>query len=79
MDSEFDPPTLGVTFLGTSHGFDEKGNTTGFIIWINGGGDNTLLNPILTVSTGILVDPPPITTAYLKEHGIPGNSTVCIL
>ena len=26
QDSEFIPPVLGVTFLGTSHGFDPKGN-----------------------------------------------------
>lgn len=55
--SLFDPPTFGVTFLGTSHGFDPKGNTTGFIVWING--------------RGILVDPPVQTTGYLRENRIP--------
>ena len=48
----FDPPTLGITFLGTSHGFDPLANTTGFIIWING--------------HGVLVDPPTSTTRYLE-------------
>eukprot|EP01119_Soliformovum_irregulare_P016674 TRINITY_DN4868_c0_g1_i4.p1 TRINITY_DN4868_c0_g1~~TRINITY_DN4868_c0_g1_i4.p1 ORF type:complete len:786 (-),score=204.84 TRINITY_DN4868_c0_g1_i4:504-2861(-) len=56
----FDPPTFGVTFLGTSHGFDPnpKNNTTGFILWING--------------SGILIDPPTTSTDYLKENGIKG-------
>ncbi|PRP78065.1 hypothetical protein PROFUN_14039 [Planoprotostelium fungivorum] len=52
----FEPPTFGVTFLGTSHGFDKNGNTTGFIIWING--------------RGIVVDPPVQTTDYLHSQGI---------
>eukprot|EP01118_Nematostelium_gracile_P002122 TRINITY_DN1227_c0_g1_i1.p1 TRINITY_DN1227_c0_g1~~TRINITY_DN1227_c0_g1_i1.p1 ORF type:complete len:1049 (-),score=230.27 TRINITY_DN1227_c0_g1_i1:34-2751(-) len=66
LNSEFEPPTLGVTFIGTSHGFDAKGHTTGFIIWING--------------AGILVDPPPITTEYLRSNGIPASLVQkCIL
>lgn len=52
----FDPPQFGVTFLGTSHGFDPQGQTTGFIMWVNG--------------NGILVDPPVHTTDYLQKHGI---------
>lgn len=32
---EFEPPAFGVTILGCSHGFDPKGSTTGFILWIN--------------------------------------------
>lgn len=52
----FVPPTFGVTFLGTSHGFDATGNTTGFIIWING--------------SGILVDPPLNSIEYLKANGV---------
>lgn len=52
----FMPPTFGITFLGVSHGFDVKGNTTGFIIWING--------------QGILVDPPANTFSYLNAQGI---------
>ncbi|EGG20846.1 cAMP/cGMP-stimulated cAMP/cGMP phosphodiesterase [Cavenderia fasciculata] len=54
--SKFRPPTFGLSFLGTSHGFDPYGHTTGFIIWING--------------NGILVDPPIGTTTYLKSKGI---------
>jgi hypothetical protein len=34
--SQFDPPVFGVTVLGSSHGFDPKGNTSGYIVWING-------------------------------------------
>ncbi len=52
----FQPPVLGVTFIGTSHGFDPKGRTTGFIIWING--------------EGVLVDPPVQTTEFLHMSGI---------
>eukprot|EP01133_Synstelium_polycarpum_P002564 gene2564-2940_t len=56
---KFSPPTLGLTFLGTSHGFDPNGSTTGFIIWING--------------AGVLVDPPIGTTTYLAQHGLAGH------
>lgn len=56
LSSAFVAPTLGVTFLGTSHGFDPNGSTTGFIIWVNG--------------NGILVDPPTQTGAYLAANGI---------
>lgn len=52
----FSPPTFGLTFLGTSHGFDPNGHTTGFIVWING--------------QGILVDPPSHTSKYLRANGI---------
>ncbi|KAL6066497.1 cAMP/cGMP-dependent 3',5'-cyclic-AMP/GMP phosphodiesterase [Balamuthia mandrillaris] len=52
----FEPPVLGVTFIGTSHGFDPAGKTTGFIIWING--------------YGVLVDPPVETPKFLEENGI---------
>eukprot|EP01132_Coremiostelium_polycephalum_P002503 gene2503-3096_t len=56
---KFTPPTLGITFLGTSHGFDVHGSTTGFILWING--------------NGVLVDPPVGTTTYLYQHGLAGK------
>jgi CRP-like cAMP-binding protein len=52
----FEPPVFGITFIGTSHGFDAKGRTTGFIIWLNG--------------YGVLVDPPMQTTDFLRRHGI---------
>lgn len=53
----FQPPTFGVTFLGTSHGFDANGQTTGFVIWING--------------KGVMVDPPPHSSLLLRMMGIP--------
>ena len=31
----FVPPYFGITMLGNSHGFDPKGTTTGFVVWIN--------------------------------------------
>jgi len=53
----FVPPAFGVTFLGTSHGFDAKSSTTGFVVWING--------------VGLLVDPPPNSGPMLELMGIP--------
>lgn len=32
----FKVPTLGITVLGSSHGFDPHGSTSGMIIWVNG-------------------------------------------
>ena len=55
----WEPPDFGVTFLGTGHGFDTKDATSGHIIWING--------------KGIMVDPPPFSTAGLKYYGISPN------
>ena len=43
--------------LGTSHGFDANGTTTGFVLWMGG--------------KGILVDPPLWSTEILEEMGIP--------
>jgi len=53
----FSPPAFGVTVLGSSHGFDPKGKTTGFILWIN--------------HRGLLVDPPVGSTDLLKASGVP--------
>lgn len=53
----FQPPTFGLTFLGTSHGFDPDGQTTGFVIWVNG--------------QGVMVDPPPNSGVLLQMMGIP--------
>src|SRR5262249_47208816 len=47
---------LGVTPLGTSHGFDASGDFTSFIIWVNG--------------KGILVDPSSEALAYLDQIGV---------
>lgn len=53
----FTPPYFGVTMLGNSHGFDPNGTTTGFVVWIN--------------RRGIMVDPPPYSSEYLRSYGIP--------
>jgi CRP-like cAMP-binding protein/phosphoribosyl 1,2-cyclic phosphodiesterase len=53
----FTPPAFGVTVLGSSHGFDPGGKTTGFVLWIN--------------HRGVLVDPPPDATSLLAEAGVP--------
>jgi glyoxylase-like metal-dependent hydrolase (beta-lactamase superfamily II) len=50
------PPEFGVTVLGASHGFDPKGKTTGFLLWMGG--------------RAILVDPPTDATNYLAERGV---------
>src|SRR5690606_2096032 len=52
----FHPPAFGVTVLGSSHGFDPKGKTTGFIVWIN--------------HRGLLVDPPGGSTDLLAHRRI---------
>ena len=57
LQKVFDIPKLGVTFLGTSHGFDASGTTTGFIVWSGG--------------RGIMVDPPPNSGALMQNEGIP--------
>ena len=44
----FDPPVFGLTMLGSSHGFDACGSTSGFILWIN--------------KKGIMIDPPPFSS-----------------
>jgi len=54
--SMFTIPRFGITILGNSHGFDPKGSTSGFVIWING--------------QGIMVDPPPHSGEILKQSGI---------
>jgi CRP-like cAMP-binding protein len=56
---QFRPPMLGVTVLGSSHGFDPAGKTTGFLIWISG--------------RGLLVDPPVDATETLREQGVPSK------
>lgn len=33
---QFKPPKFGITVLGNSHGFDPKGSTSGYIIWVDG-------------------------------------------
>eukprot|EP00808_Paulinella_micropora_P015650 g36229.t1 len=54
--SSFVPPIFGVTMLGSSDGFDAKGTTTGFVLWMN--------------RRGLMVDPPPHSGSWLRLHGI---------
>ncbi|EGC32794.1 hypothetical protein DICPUDRAFT_98774 [Dictyostelium purpureum] len=53
----FDPPTFGITIIGSSHGFDPKKSTTGFVLWIN--------------KRGIMVDPPLNSSSFLQNQGVP--------
>ncbi len=52
----FIPPLFGMTCLGSSHGFDPLGNTSGFIVWING--------------MGIMIDPPVNSTEWLLRSNV---------
>lgn len=52
----FTPPAFGLTVLGSSHGFDPAGKTTGFVLWIN--------------RRGVLVDPPCDATETLRVAGV---------
>jgi glyoxylase-like metal-dependent hydrolase (beta-lactamase superfamily II) len=54
--SYFEPPVFGITTLGNSHGFDTRGSTSGFIIWVN--------------KRGIMIDPPPYSSQTLRLQGI---------
>ena len=55
----FEPPMFGVTILGSSHGFDPKRPTTGFVLWMN--------------RRGIMVDPPLHSVTLLESYGIPAR------
>lgn len=57
--SVFKPPTFGVTTLGSGHGFDAKGKTTGLLLWVN--------------RRGIMVDPPVDSTEWLQEREVPAR------
>lgn len=73
LPTPFIAPTLGVTFLGTSHGFDPNVLFLSFCC-------STILISLFKGSTtgfivwvnghGILVDPPPHTGQYLTQNGI---------
>lgn len=52
----FYPPSFGVTVLGNSHGFDKKGSVSGYVLWVNG--------------RGVMIDPPPYSSATLEREGI---------
>ncbi|KAK3238872.1 hypothetical protein CYMTET_51166 [Cymbomonas tetramitiformis] len=62
---DFAVPQFGATFLGTSHGFDANGTTTGFVLWMGG--------------RGIMVDPPPNSGAILHTQGIPARMIDAII
>ena len=52
----FVPPLFGVTVLGSSHGFDPAGKTSGYVLWIN--------------RRGIMIDPPPNSSSVLQDNSI---------
>ena len=56
LPEPYRPPLFGVTCLGTSHGFDPKENTSGFIIWLN--------------HNGIMIDPPVNSTEWLEDSNV---------
>lgn len=56
LKEPFQPPLLGITCLGPSHGFDPDDNTSGFIIWLN--------------HQGIMVDPPVNSTEWLRSSNV---------
>ena len=59
VSPRFQPPPLGMTILGSGHGFDARSLTSGFILWVN--------------RKGILVDPPVHTTEWLRHQNIDGR------
>jgi Metallo-beta-lactamase superfamily len=63
--STFHPPSFGVTVLGNSHGFDKNGNTSGYVLWVNG--------------RGIMIDPPPYSSAALEMEGIRPQTIIAII
>lgn len=61
----FHPPSFGVTVLGNSHGFDKNGSTSGYVLWING--------------RGVMIDPPPYSSATLEREGIRPQMIMAII
>jgi glyoxylase-like metal-dependent hydrolase (beta-lactamase superfamily II) len=61
----FYPPSFGVTVLGNSHGFDKQGSVSGYVLWING--------------RGVMIDPPPYSSATLEREGIRPRTIVGII
>jgi glyoxylase-like metal-dependent hydrolase (beta-lactamase superfamily II) len=61
----FHPPSFGVTVLGNSHGFDKNGSTSGYVLWVNG--------------RGIMIDPPPFSSATLEREGIRPQMIMAII
>ncbi len=65
VPSAFTPPIFGLTVLGSSHGFDPSGKTTGFVLWVN--------------RRGVLVDPPCDATDTLRAAGVPPASVDTVI
>uniref|UniRef100_A0A7S1VRY0 Metallo-beta-lactamase domain-containing protein n=1 Tax=Grammatophora oceanica TaxID=210454 RepID=A0A7S1VRY0_9STRA len=61
----FHPPSFGVTVLGNSHGFDKNGSVSGYVLWVNG--------------RGIMIDPPPYSSATLEREGIRPQMIMAII
>ncbi len=56
LPEPYQPPLLGITCLGPSHGFDPEENTSGFLLWLN--------------HSGIMVDPPVNSTEWLRKSNV---------
>ena len=56
LPEPYRPPTMGITCLGPSHGFDPEENTSGFLLWIN--------------HKGIMIDPPVNSTEWLRDANV---------
>jgi CRP-like cAMP-binding protein/phosphoribosyl 1,2-cyclic phosphodiesterase len=65
VPATFHPPTFGLTVLGSSHGFDPGGKTTGFVLWVN--------------KRGVLVDPPCDATETLAAAGVPPRQVDAVI
>ena len=65
LPPSFNPPSFGVTILGNSHGFDKSGSVSGYVLWING--------------RGVMIDPPPYSSATLEREGIRPRTIVGII
>lgn len=61
----FHPPSFGLTTLGNSSGFDNSGSVSGYVLWVNG--------------RGIMIDPPPYSSATLEREGIRPRTIVGII
>jgi glyoxylase-like metal-dependent hydrolase (beta-lactamase superfamily II) len=64
-EKTFHAPSFGVTVLGNSHGFDKNGNTSGYVLWVNG--------------RGIMIDPPPYSSSALEMEGIRPQTIIAII
>lgn len=56
LPEPYQPPLIGITCLGPSHGFDPEENTSGFLIWIQ--------------HQGVMVDPPVNSTEWLRRSNV---------